>query len=171
MSFTSPIERVEAPGAGDERTALGASLDFLRATMLRKMEGLSDEDLRRAVAPSGLSLLGLVKHLTEDEHAWFAMTFARTGEGYISFVEDDPESDMRAAPDETTEALVARYLEACERSRRIVAEAASLDERVPNERRGEVDLRFIMIHMIEEYARHAGHADLIRELIDGSTGL
>ena len=170
MPFTSPVERTEAPGTGDEREQLNAYLDFQRATILRKLDGLGDADLRRAVAPSGLTLLGILKHLADVEHGWFVVNFARTGEEFLFQSESDPDLDLHVQDNETTDEIVKLFLEMCERSRAIV-EAASLDDRVPNQRRGEIDLRWIMLHLIEEYARHNGHADIIRELIDGATGI
>ena len=169
--FTSPIERAEAPGVGDERTQLNAYLDFQRATSLHKMDGLGHDDLRRSVGPAGLTLLGLVKHLTLVEQWWFAINYLQTGEQQIYQDDNDPDNDMKILAHETTDEIVTAYLAACDRSRQIVAAAASLDERVPNKRRGEVDVRWIMLHVIEEYARHNGHADIIRELIDGATGI
>ncbi|MCA1831372.1 MAG: DinB family protein [Actinomycetota bacterium] len=170
MPFKSPVQRKEAPGVADERSALTAFLDFGRATLLEKMVGLDDEALRRPVAPSGLTLLGILKHAGGFEHWWFAINFAQTGEPLLYWDDDDPDVDMRATENETTEQLVDSFLRMCERSRQIVAEAPSLDQKVPNKKRGEVDLRWIMLHLIEEYARHNGHADIIRELIDGETG-
>lgn len=169
--FTSPIPRVEAPGVADERTALNAFLDFQRATALQKMNGLSDEDLRRSVGPAGLTLLGLVKHLTLVEQWWFAINFSGSDEEQIYADENDDDADMKVRPDETTDQIVSAYLSACERSRELVAAAPSLDVRVTTRRGREIDLRWIMLHCIEEYARHNGHADIIRELIDGATGI
>lgn len=176
MAFTSPVQRVDPPLVADERTALEAWLDYQRATLLWKMEGLDDESLRRPMVPSGVSLLGLVKHLTAVEHSWFVVRFADTGEPRMFQSEDDPDLDFHIQPEESTQAIVDGYLRACERSREIVAAASSLDDTYTfsngNEpRRGlDVDLRWILIHMIEETARHNGHADIIRELIDGVTG-
>jgi hypothetical protein len=134
---------------------------------LTKLDGLDEQRLRKPVLPSGLSLLGLVKHLTQVEQGWFAIDFGGSAEPVIY---DDEESGFRVGDGDTADSLVAAYLTACQRSREIVAAAQSLDMSVPNERRGSVDLRWILIHMIEETARHNGHADVIRELIDGTIG-
>jgi uncharacterized damage-inducible protein DinB len=163
--------RTEPPPVADELTSLTGWLDYQRATLLRICEGLTDEQLRRPLVASGTSLLGLVKHLTEVEHGWFVRTFAQVDEPHLFFTEDDPEGDMAATPDETVEELVDGYRRACARSREIVAGAASLDESVPHGRLGRVDLRWILTHMIEETARHNGHADILREQLDGATGL
>jgi uncharacterized damage-inducible protein DinB len=170
VTFTSPVERIKAPYIAAEREALAAWLDFERATLLTKLEGLDDEQLRRPMVPSGVCLLGLVKHLTAVEHGWFAVDFARSGEEYLFESPDDPDAEFKIEPTDATDSVVAGYLRACERSREIVARAESLDERTPLSGGRELDLRWILIHMIEETARHNGHADIIRELIDGTTG-
>jgi uncharacterized damage-inducible protein DinB len=175
MAFSSPIERIDPPLVADEPRALGTWLDYHRATLLWKLDGLDDEQLRRPMVPSGVSLLGLVKHLTAVEHGWFARGVARTGEPRLFQDPNDPDADFHVREDETTEAIVTGYLEACDRSREIAARAPSLDETFERTRLGQddihsIDLRWVMIHMIEETARHNGHADIIRELIDGSTG-
>ena len=170
MVFTSPVDRVDAPHLGDERAMLAGYLDFGRATILRKMEGLDEPDLRRSFGPGGLTLLGLVKHLTMAEQWWFAIHYAQTGEPLMFQDPSDPDLDLHVQPNETTGQIVDAFLRQCERSREILAGAPSLDAVVPNKRRGEVDLRWIVLHLIEEYARHAGHADIIREMIDGATG-
>ncbi|MGH2788250.1 MAG: DinB family protein [Actinomycetota bacterium] len=176
MIFTSPVRRSHPPQVAGEVAALTAWLDYHRATLPWKLKGLDDEQLRRSMVPSGLSLLGLVKHLTAVEHVWFVMEFANTGEPHLFESEDDPDLDFHVQEDETTEAIVTGYLRACERSRDVVAAATSLDETFrlvdrSDPRHGqEIDLRWILLHMIEETARHNGHADILRELIDGSTG-
>ena len=166
----APYERTVVPFVGDERAGLAAWLDSQRETILWKIEGLDDEQLRREVVPSRLSLLGLVKHLTSDEHGWFVVQFAATGEPFMFESPDDPDLDFHVQPDETTEQIVEGYKRACERSREIYDAAPSLDATFENPRRGTMSLRWLMNHMIEETARHAGHADIMRELIDGATG-
>ncbi len=169
MTFTSPLGR-EDPAFGEgERDALSSWLDFHRATLLTKLEGLDDDQLRRRMVPSGLSLLGLVKHLTSVEHGWFARGFASSGEEPLFYSEEDPDADFRIEEDETTSDIVSGYIAACDRSRRII-EGASLEDAFEHPNRGRIDLRWIMLHMIEETARHNGHADIMRELIDGTTG-
>lgn len=162
--------RVEPPAVADERTSLTGWLDYQRSTLLRKCEGLSDEELRRPMVASGTSLLGLVKHLTEVEHGWFVRTFAQLDEPHLFSTDEELDADMAAIPDETVEDLMCGYHRACARSREIVAAAGSLDDAVPHGRLGRVDLRWILTHMIEETARHNGHADILREQIDGATG-
>jgi uncharacterized damage-inducible protein DinB len=170
MAFRTPVRRTPPPAVADERAALAAWLDWHRIALIEKLDGLDDEQLRRPMVPSGTSLLGLVKHLTEVEQGWFVNEYAQLGEAPLFETEEDPEAGFHPESDETAESIVAGYLAMCERSRKILGGAASLDETVPNERWGQIDLRRIVIHMIEETARHNGHADIIRELLDGSTG-
>ena len=162
--------RSEAPYVGSERELLRAYLDFHRATLLHKLAGLDDEQVRRLMVPSGVSLLGMVKHLTAVEHAWFAIRVADSGEDFMWATDDDPDADFRVEEGESTEEIVDGYLRMCERSRSIEADADSLDETFDHPRRGRVSLRWVMLHMIEETARHNGHADIMREQIDGATG-
>lgn len=163
--------RIDPPQAGTERDMLNSFLDYHRATLLWKVRGLSDTDLRRAPVPtSTLTLLGLVKHMAYVERFWFQRRFK--GET-VSFpwTNEDPDADWRIEPDETTEAVLQLYNEEVEKSRRIMA-AASLDDlEARSWPSGEkTTLRWIAFHMIEEAARHNGHADLLREAIDGATG-
>jgi hypothetical protein len=170
MVFQTPVRRTPPPAIAGEQEALTAWLDWHRAALLEKLDGLDDKQLRCPMVPSGTSLLGLVKHLTEIEQGWFVNEYAQLGEPPLFETDDDPEAGFRVEPDETTDSIVSGYLAMCERSRGILAGAPSLDDTVPNAVRGRVDLRRIVIHMIEETARHNGHADIIRELIDGVTG-
>jgi hypothetical protein len=121
--------------------------------------------------PSGTSLLGVVKHLGYVERGWFQSGIeGRTFE--VPWTEEDPDADFRIEPGETIEGIVAWYEEQCERSRQIVAATPGLevlDVRV-REGRPRRSLRWILVHMVEETARHAGHMDIIREQIDGATG-
>ncbi len=153
----------------NERDALTQQLDFHRATLLRKLEGLDGEPLRRPMTASGLSLLGLVKHLTETEHGWFLQIYGGLPEPDLFSTDSDPDAEFCVSPDETADALAEQYLQTCERARAVVA-AGGLDDVVTTPSGAEVNLRAILIHMIQETARHNGHADIIREAIDGTTG-
>ena len=135
-----------------------------------KVEGLDDDQLRREMVPSKVTMLGLVKHLTAVEHGWFAVRFAQSGEDFMWSTDDDLDADWRIEADETTEEIVEGYVVMCKRSRSIEATAESLDDAFDHPQRGRVSLRWVMLHMIEETARHNGHADIMRELIDGVTG-
>ncbi|MBA3628913.1 MAG: DinB family protein [Actinobacteria bacterium] len=146
---------------------LTAWLDFHRATLLRRLEGLDDVDLRRPLVPSGTSLLGIVKHLAYVERWWFCIVFA--GQQLdVPWTDEDPDADWRIEPDDTTEEVITLYGREIARTR-TCTEGAGPDDvaRYPNSAK---TLRWIMMHMIEETARHNGHADIIRELIDGITG-
>ncbi|GAA2736435.1 DinB family protein [Actinocorallia aurantiaca] len=168
--FVSPAKRADPGGTTGEREALTQWLDFHRATLLWKLDGLSEEQLRSPMVPSGTSLLGLVKHLAETEHGWFCLEFLGLDEPPLYATPEDPEAGFRVEPHETAEDIVGAYLEQCERARGIVAAQPSLDASVPENLRGRVNLRWILLHMIEETARHNGHADILREQIDGATG-
>ena len=165
-------ERPDPPVIADEREMLRVFLDYHRATLALKCDGLSDVDLRRrSMPPSGLSLLGLVRHMAEVERTWFRRVI--NGED-IPLVWSD-EGDFQVAYD-ATEATRAEAFGAweaeVEHSRRIEATAESLDVTGYQPRWGEdVSLRLIMLHMIHEYARHNGHADFLREGIDGTVGV
>jgi uncharacterized damage-inducible protein DinB len=164
--------RVGPPLQGDERETLRAFLDYHRATLAMKCEGLTDEELRsRSSPPSTLSLLGLVRHLAEVERTWFRRVMA--GE-VVGMVWSEAENDFQTAYDATgatrTEAFDAWQAEV-EQARRIEREAESLDVTAYQARWDEhVSLRLVMVHMIQEYARHNGHADLLREGVDGTVG-
>lgn len=159
--------RKDPPHTGAEQDLLEAFLDYHRATLLQKVDGLSDADLRRRLVPSATTLLGMVKHLAYVERSWFQKVFA--GEDLpVPWTEEDPDADFRIEPEETTAEILAFYQEQVRRSRAITA-GASLDEIARGPGRDHT-LRWIMLHMIEETARHNGHADILRELIDGATG-
>ena len=163
-------ERADPPFEADERATLTAFLDFQRATLALKCEGLTDDQLReRAVPPSGLSLLGLVRHMAEVERNWFRPVLG--GEEMAGIFA--PGLDWEASFREVATADVAEafrlWRAECDNARALVAAAPSFDVR-GFRLSGYVSLRWVMTHMIEEYARHNGHADLLRERLDGSTG-
>lgn len=161
-------ERYGAPVSGDEKQVLGGFLGHYRATLLGICQGLSDEDLRRSFVPSGTSLLGMVKHLAYVERGWFQEGIGN-GVAEYPFSDDDPDADFRFEPEETTEEIFDLYRAECAKSRDIL-EAASLDDLSEDpSRSADYNVRWIVVHMIEETARHAGHADILRELIDGKT--
>jgi hypothetical protein len=173
QEWTAPaVERVESDRIADERTALDQLLDYQRGTLLSKCAGLTAAQLKqRSTPPSALSLLGLVRHMTEVERWWFRM------HGNAEVLEWLYDPDLNGADfDDTADAdaagNIAAYWDEVEAARAAVA-GKSLDTVVPS--RGDHpertrDIRWIYLHMIEEYARHNGHADLLREAIDGATG-
>ncbi|MGW5390305.1 DinB family protein [Streptomyces koyangensis] len=150
--------------AGGEREVLETFLDFLRGVVRRKAGGLTEEQARRHHVPSPITVAGLLKHLAMVEHNWFVRIL-----GQRPSVLPDPEVSFAVGEEETVAGLIAAYEAACARSRESAAGYA-LDHVVPHEELGQVSLRWILTHMIEETARHAGHADLLRELTDGATG-
>ncbi|WP_345023708.1 DinB family protein [Actinomadura keratinilytica] len=156
--------------AGDERALLDSWLDFHRQTLLWKCGGLTEEQLKtRAAEPSDLTLLGLVRHMAEVERDWFRYRFAGERPGYLYVTDDDMDAEF-TVDGADAEADYAAYLAEIEAVRRTTA-GRPLDETFVDPRRGvEMNLRFVYTTMIQEYARHNGHADLLRERIDGATG-
>jgi uncharacterized damage-inducible protein DinB len=163
--FTASIERASPNRVAGEREMLTGQLDYHRATLLHKLDGLDAVQLRRQMTRSGLSLLGLVKHLTGTEQGWFLKIYAGIDEPDLF----DPEADFRIDADETPDGLVGLYMRTCQRAREVVA-AGGLDDVVTTPWGAPANLRAILAHMIQETARHNGHADIIREAIDGTTG-
>ncbi|HEY2063182.1 MAG TPA: DinB family protein [Amycolatopsis sp.] len=164
-------ERIGPPTTAGEREMLRAFLDYHRATLAMKCDGLSDEDLRRqSMPPSTLSLLGLVRHLAEVERAWFRRVIDQEDIGLVWSAEGDFQVAYDAADSTRSEAFAAWEAEVA-RAREIEERAESLDVVARNHRGGEdVSLRLVMLHLIHEYARHNGHADFLREGIDGVVG-
>lgn len=160
--------RDELVSTAPERPALEAFLEQYRDIVVRKVRGLSDEDAGRRLVGSGTTIGGLIKHLRQVELDWFHTVLAQRPDHELPIgpLADD---EFVMAPTDTLEQLVADYRTACAHSRAIAAEFG-LDDQVPHRRLGQVSLRWIYIHMIEETARHAGHIDILRELIDGRTG-
>ena len=170
MTWTAPdVEVPRPPNVADERTSLETWLDHQRATLLHKCSGLTAEQLKlRSVEPSSLSLLGLVRHMAEVEQWWFRRNFAGiAGLTDLYCTEASPDGDFEDIAEADAEQDWATFLEECEQARKTAA-GRSLDDTFKHPRRGvDMDLRWVYVHMIEEYARHNGHADLIRERIDG----
>jgi uncharacterized damage-inducible protein DinB len=165
------IDRIDPPLIAPEREMLRAFLDHHRATLAWKCDGLSDEDLRRTpMPPSALSLLGLVRHLAEVERAWFRRVINGEDIPLVWSSEGDYQVAYDASTATRAEAFEAWRAEV-EHARRIERAAESLDVTGHHAKSGEdVSLRLVMLHLIHEYARHNGHADLLREGIDGSVG-
>ncbi|KKK03551.1 DinB family protein [Micromonospora sp. HK10] len=175
MTWRAPeIDRRHEPFVADERTILQGWLDNHRDTLLLKCAGLTAEQLRTAsVPPSGLTLLGLVRHMADVERWWFRIRSA--GEEIPGLYDDDedPDADLNAVADADPEETFATYRAEVAAADRAAADL-SLEHTFRHSRRdgstNEISLRWVYVHMIEEYARHNGHADLIRERIDGVTG-
>jgi uncharacterized damage-inducible protein DinB len=148
---------------GDEKQTLVDFLDYLRHSVILKADGLSDDTARLPGVPSGTSLLGLIKHLTYVEIGWFHFAFGGLDVAL-------PSGDLEA--DDNISTVVAAYREACERSNEIVGDCDDLDELCPHTGGApeRMTRRWVLVHLVEETARHAGHADIIRERIDGTVG-
>jgi uncharacterized damage-inducible protein DinB len=171
-------ERLDPPAQANEAEMLVAFLDYYRATLLLKADGLSDEQARTpSVPPSDLNIMGLIRHMAEVERNWFQRWLVKADAPHIYGADEDPDEDpdMHPGATETLADAVAVFEREVEVSRRLTADSSP---ETPALRIGESvhwagfnpSLRWILIHMIEEYARHCGHADLLRERIDGSVG-
>jgi uncharacterized damage-inducible protein DinB len=157
----------------DERDMLNGWLAHHRAILLWKCEGLTDEQLRRrSVPPSSMSLLGLVRHMTDVERGWFQQVLLGADAPDLYSTPDGPDGDFNGVGEANVAEAFRAFEAECEASRQAVAAAPDLDVLSKEAgRTGEAfSLRWILTHMIEEYARHNGHADLLRETVDGATG-
>ena len=154
--------------SGDERTLLGGFLDWYRWAVANKLRGLTEDQARTTSTASSLSLLGIVHHLAFVETLWFDVSIAGREDPGAQAAADEA---VVVPDDATVESVLALYAANVERSRVVLSEA-SLEDAAPGADAAAfgVNVRWIVLHMIEETARHAGHADVIREAIDGSTG-
>ncbi|MCW2746505.1 MAG: hypothetical protein JWM48_3055 [Mycobacterium sp.] len=169
--FTPAAGRADPPYVAAELPMLEGWLDFHRATLLSKCTGLDAAQLRqRSVPPSSLSLLGLARHMTEVERNWFRRYLRDEDAPPLYFTDENPDGDFDDVDTADPDAALAAFraeVEAC----RAAARGADLDALAARQRRrADLSVRWIFVHMIEEYARHNGHADLLRERIDGATG-
>lgn len=164
-------ERTGPPFLAGDRESLEAWLEFYRQTLPLKVGGLTADQLCHAAArPSTLTLAGIVRHLTDVERYWFSNVVAGTEEA-PRYRAEDPHADFNHYTTGTALADVAAYGQELERVRAHAAGVADLDAQLPGRRHGHaINLRWVYTHMIEEYARHLGHADLLRECIDGRLG-
>ncbi|MUL63701.1 hypothetical protein BOO86_04430 [Mycobacterium sp. CBMA 234] len=147
----------------DDRTMLNAMLDVQRAELAALLDGITESDARRRLVPSLTTLLGLVKHGVFVEKVWFHHRVAGLSREELG-IPEDVEASFRLNDRDTTESVAADFTSACRRSREIAADYPDLSAEFPR-RTGLVTLRFIYTHMIQEYARHAGHGDILREQI------
>jgi uncharacterized damage-inducible protein DinB len=172
MPWTAPqADRKDVPPIAGERQMLEEWLDFHRQTLLGKCAGLTADQLRqRAAPPSGLSLLGLVRHMAEVERGWFRRRVNAEEAGFLFSSEADPDGEFDNVDAADAERDFATYLAEVEAARRAAA-GHDLDETFfHTHRKVDMSVRWAYLHLIEEYARHNGHADLLRERIDGTTG-
>jgi uncharacterized damage-inducible protein DinB len=169
------VRQLPDPATTSERDSLGQYLDYQRETILIKTEGLDKEQLATRIPTSGLTLAGILYHLALVEEAWFEVDFLglepRADFAGIDW-EADPDYEFRTALDKEPDWLRRRYRDACDRASEIVANAGTMDALSVSTRiEGKpFTLRWVIMHLIEETARHAGQADLIREAIDGTVG-
>ena len=170
MSWLAAGDRVEPPLIANERELLVSFLDYHRETFALKCADLTAEQLSSAaLPPSTLTLHGLVRHLAGVERWWFQQQYAAENVPALYYSDDDPDQDFEALSGDPAEAF-ATWRAECDRSRELVA-GGSLDDVFARLRDGEtMSLRALLLHMITEYARHNGHADLLRERLDGATG-
>ncbi|HEX4470925.1 MAG TPA: DinB family protein [Nocardioides sp.] len=168
MSQVTPVPRAHPIQQGSERSMLESMLGFYRATVVNKVAGLTDaQAFAAAVPPSTLTPATVVKHLTGTERFWFSIDFAGLDVTW-PWTDDDLHGNFRLEPEDTLATIVADYVEECARSRAAVA-PFDLDDAA---RGDDMDftLRYAMIHLIQETARHCGHLDLLRETTDGTVG-
>jgi uncharacterized damage-inducible protein DinB len=170
------MSRTDTPPAWDERTQLATFLDYVRDTARAKCEGVTPQDARKAPLPGSplMTLCGLISHLRWVEHYWFEVVFlGEELQGPLAgATEDDPDPEMRTAVDIPLSQLLAEYEEQSARCRRLLADHDLNTEAKRPVRDGRyVDLRWVVLHIIEETSRHNGHLDIVRELVDGHTGV
>ncbi|HJP73423.1 MAG TPA: DinB family protein [Pseudonocardiaceae bacterium] len=165
---TASFDRAIATGS--ERQVLDEFLNYYRQIIKRKVHGVAEDKARQRLVGSLTTLAGLLKHLAAVEREWFQHTLGQLSAEQIGAIFDgQADAGWQVAEDETVPGLIAEYEQACARSREIAAQF-DLDHQVPHPYFGQVSLRWIYVHLIEETARHVGHADILREQTDGSTG-
>lgn len=167
---TSPAAADQPDSTGSERQVLEAFLDFHRQVLVSKVDGISENEARHRRVPSKTTLAGLIKHMIGVERGWFQEVLAGRKPADIGPHAGGGEESWDLAENETVSSLVEEYEQACEQSRQTAARFA-LDDAVPEPEMGQVSLRWIYVHMIEETARHVGHADILREQTDGTAGI
>jgi hypothetical protein len=172
VSWTAPaVTRTDPPLVGDERSTLDGFLEYHRQTLLLKCSGLSAEQLRmRVVEPSSMSLLGLIRHMTEVERSWIRRRIGGEDIDLVYCSEADWDADFNGVDDADAEADYGIYLAELDTVREVIRDRHLDDTWVHPRFNSTQSVRWVYIHMLEEYARHNGHADLLRERIDGVTG-
>ncbi|GGS38380.1 DinB family protein [Actinokineospora fastidiosa] len=161
--------RIDPAYVGDELAQAEGFLDYLRATIVMKARGLSEDDAHRAVLPSKLmTVAGLLSHLRWVEAYWFRTVLCGEPDA-APYTKERPDAEFEDAAHIPTAQLIAEYEAECANSRAVTARMG-LTDTVPFRNQGEVNVRWVVLHMIEETGRHAGHLDIIRELLDGVTG-
>ena len=164
----------ELDPAGDEVALLLGFLEYYRTILIRKAEGISESQSRERIEPSDLTLLGLVRHMAEVERSWFRRRLCALDAPPLYYGDHDPDGDFHPTEADTLDQAMAALLAEIEFARAATA-GVSLDTLAPDRPSQRIpgwqpSVRWIVIHMIEEYARHCGHADLLRQRVDGSVG-
>jgi len=166
----SPPTADQPDSTGSERQVLEAFLDFHRQVLVSKVDGISENEARHRRVPSKTTLAGLIKHMIGVERGWFQEVLGRRNPEDIGPNVGGGDESWDLAKNETVSSLIKEYEQTCEQSRQTAARFA-LDDAVPEPDMGQVSLRWIYVHMIEETARHVGHADILREQADGAAGI
>jgi Protein of unknown function (DUF664) len=166
---TPPVDEEDLVAVAGERETLEGFLEYHRRVIGGKLRGLSEEDARRRLVPSLTTLLGLVSHAAAVERNWFQHHLGGKPREEITGNARGDAASWDVGADKTIAGVIAEFESACATSRQIAADFA-VDQTVPHEDLGEVTLRWIYVHIIREHARHIGHADILREQIDGATG-
>jgi hypothetical protein len=166
----SPSAAGRPDSTGSERQVLEAFLDFHRQVLVSKVDGISENDARHRRVPSKTTLAGLIKHMIGVERGWFQEVLAGREPEDIGPNAGGGDESWDLAENETVSSLIKEYEQTCEQSRQTAARFA-LDDAVPEPDMGQVSLRWVYVHMIEETARHVGHADILREQTDGAAGI
>jgi hypothetical protein len=164
-----PADEDDLVAVATERETLEGFLEYHRRVLPGKLRGLSEEDARRRLVPSLTTMLGLVSHAAAVERNWFQHYLGGTPREEIAGNARGDAPSWDVGPDNTIAGVMAEFESACAISRQIAAGFA-LDQTVPRDELGQVSLRWIYVHIIREHARHIGHADILREQIDGATG-
>jgi uncharacterized damage-inducible protein DinB len=166
----SPPTAGQPASTGSERPVLEAFLDFHRQVLVSKVDGISESEARHRRVPSKTTLAGLIKHMIGVERGWFQEVLGGRNPEDIGPNVGGGEESWDLTENETVSSLIKEYEQTCEQSRQTAARFA-LDDAVPEPDMGQVSLRWIYVHMIEETARHVGHADILREQTDGASGI
>jgi uncharacterized damage-inducible protein DinB len=164
-----PADEEDLVAVANERETLEGFLEYHRRVLSGKLRGLSEEDARRRLVPSLTTMLGLVSHAAAVERNWFQHYLGGKPREEITGNARGDALSWDVGADKTIDGVIAEFRSTCAISRQIAAGFA-LDQSVPHDQLGEVSLRWIYVHIIREHARHMGHADIIREQIDGATG-
>jgi hypothetical protein len=168
--MTTVEDRLDPPNVADERAQLTGFMDYQRGTIVWKSSGLTDEQARRSLLPSELiTVSGLLAHLKLNEEYWFGTVIGGKPDAWEEILKEDPDAEFREGMRTELPTLIADYQAQCAMSRKLVAER-ELDDVVTAPHGKQFTVRWVVLHMIEETARHAGHLDLIREQLDGLTG-